>query len=53
MDRSAVTEWIAFSDMDLASAKHLCGMIPKPLTPLERSRYINGKILFYLPSPVV
>ena len=31
MDRLAVTEWIAFSDMDLASAKHLCSMIPKPL----------------------
>ena len=31
MDKSAVTEWIAFSDMDLASAKHLCSMIPKPL----------------------
>ena len=31
MDRLAVNEWIAFSNMDMASAKHLCTMNPKPL----------------------
>jgi len=31
MDRFIVDEWIAFSDMDLASAKFLCNMHPKPL----------------------
>ena len=31
MDRLAVDEWIAYSDMDLASAKHLCSMNPQPL----------------------
>jgi HEPN domain-containing protein len=31
MDRFIVKEWIAFSDMDLASAKFLRGMNPLPL----------------------
>ena len=31
MDRLAVDEWIAYSDMDIASAKHLCSMKPQPL----------------------
>ena len=31
MDRLAIDEWIAYSDMDMASAKHLCSMNPIPL----------------------
>ena len=31
MDKSAVDEWIAYSDTDIASAKHLCSMNPQPL----------------------
>jgi HEPN domain-containing protein len=31
MNKPAVSEWIVFSKMDLASAKHLCSMNPKPL----------------------
>jgi len=31
MDKTAVHEWVAYSDMDLSSAKYLCDMNPKPL----------------------
>jgi HEPN domain-containing protein len=31
MDKRAISEWIAYSDRDLSSAKYLCGMNPKPL----------------------
>ena len=37
MDRLAIDEWIAFSDMDIASAKHLCSMNPKPLEIILRN----------------
>jgi len=31
MDNIAISEWIAFADMDYNSAKFLCGMHPRPL----------------------
>jgi len=31
MDKYAINEWLAFSDMDLTAAKYLCGMDPKLL----------------------
>ncbi|MCL2220952.1 MAG: HEPN domain-containing protein [Oscillospiraceae bacterium] len=31
MDKITINEWVSYSDMDLSSAKYLCGMNQKPL----------------------